>query len=107
MILDSNRPEQALRPLAELLLKSNSQVFDARRNLFIASGDVQVTLNGGVLQADRIEFDSEFNTLFALRQDLKNSVRSVSDGKYCADIMDRVKSLSFELKHDVNYATAT
>lgn len=53
------------QPPAELLLQSNSQVFDARRNLFIASGDVQVTLNGGLLQADRIEFDSEFNTLFA------------------------------------------
>ncbi|QNJ05067.1 protein of unknown function DUF3769 [Synechococcus sp. MEDNS5] len=56
---------QAIQPPAELLLRSNSQSFDARRNLFIATGDVQATLNGGVLQADRIEFDAEFNTLFA------------------------------------------
>ena len=55
----------AIQPPAELLLRSNSQSFDARRNLFIATGDVQATLNGGVLQADRIEFDAEFNTLFA------------------------------------------
>lgn len=55
----------AIQPPAELLLRSNSQSFDARRNLFIATGDVQVTLNGGVLQADRIEFDAAFNTLFA------------------------------------------
>ena len=72
-----DRASASPQPPAELLLKSNSQVFDARRNLFIASGDVQVTLNGGVLQADRIEFDSEFNTLFA-----RGSVRFRKGSQY-------------------------
>ena len=64
-------------PPVELRLKSNRQLYDAQRSLFVASGDVQVTINGGVLQADRIEFDSDFNTLFA-----RGSVRFRKGSQY-------------------------
>ena len=60
-----DRQPDEVQPPAELLLRANRQFYDARRNLFIATGDVQATLNGGVLQADRIEFDAGFNTLLA------------------------------------------
>ncbi|MGB1196058.1 MAG: DUF3769 domain-containing protein [Synechococcus sp.] len=60
-----DRQPAEVQPPAELLLRANRQFYDARRNLFIATGDVQATLNGGVLQADRIEFDAGFNTLLA------------------------------------------
>ena len=64
-------------PPVELRLKSNRQLYDVQRSLFVASGDVQVTINGGVLQADRIEFDSDFNTLFA-----RGSVRFRKGSQY-------------------------
>jgi len=64
-------------PPVELRLKSNRQFYDSQRSLFVASGDVQVTINGGVLQADRIEFDSDFNTLFA-----RGSVRFRKGSQY-------------------------
>jgi len=33
--------------------------------VFVAEGNVQAELRGGLLQADRIEFDTNFNTLYA------------------------------------------
>lgn len=55
-----------IKPPSELKLKANVQRYDLIRKRFIAEGDVFADLNGGTLQADRIEFDREFNTLFAI-----------------------------------------
>ncbi|NOL47924.1 protein of unknown function DUF3769 [Synechococcus sp. MIT S9220] len=52
-------------PPSELRLRGDRQTFDARRQLFVAEGNVSAEINGGVLQADRLEFDTSFNTLFA------------------------------------------
>ncbi len=58
-------PEQSPEPPRELKLRANRQRYDARQERFIAEGNVKAVLNGGVLHADRIEFDSNFNTLYA------------------------------------------
>ena len=67
---DSEESEQdssaaAIRPPAELKLQADLQRYDGIRQRFIAEGQVIAHLNGGTLQADRIEFDSDFNSLFA------------------------------------------
>ncbi|HJN36028.1 MAG TPA: DUF3769 domain-containing protein, partial [Prochlorococcaceae cyanobacterium Fu_MAG_50] len=54
-----------MRPPAELKLQADLQRYDGIRQRFIAEGQVIAHLNGGTLQADRIEFDSDFNSLFA------------------------------------------
>ncbi len=54
-----------LTPPAELKLKADRQTYDIRQKLFIAEGQVKVFFNGSILQADRIEFDNQFKTLFA------------------------------------------
>ncbi|KGG26565.1 MULTISPECIES: DUF3769 domain-containing protein [unclassified Prochlorococcus] len=61
----SSLPEQSPEPPRELKLRANRQRYDARQERFIAEGNVKAVLNGGVLHADRIEFDSNFNTLYA------------------------------------------
>jgi hypothetical protein len=53
------------KPPEEINLKADRQSFDARRGVFVAEGNVQAELRGGLLQADRIEFDTNFNTLYA------------------------------------------
>ena len=58
-IAESPKPPEAIN------LKADRQSFDARRGVFVAEGNVQAELRGGLLQADRIEFDTNFNTLFA------------------------------------------
>ena len=58
--------KQKIEPPAELNLKSDQQHYDAIRQRFIAQGNVVARLNDATLQADRIEFDNEFNSLFAL-----------------------------------------
>ncbi|MDG1059487.1 MAG: DUF3769 domain-containing protein, partial [Synechococcus sp. cluster3_bin.96] len=58
-IKESPKPPEAIN------LKADRQSFDARRGVFVAEGNVQAVLRGGLLQADRIEFDTNFNTLYA------------------------------------------
>ena len=58
-IKESPKPPEAIN------LKADRQSFDARRGVFVAEGNVQAELRGGLLQADRIEFDTNFNTLYA------------------------------------------
>ena len=58
-ITESPKPPEAIN------LKADRQSFDARRGVFVAEGNVQAELRGGLLQADRIEFDTNFNTLYA------------------------------------------
>lgn len=53
------------KPPETINLKADRQSFDARRGVFVAEGNVQAELRGGLLQADRIEFDTNFNTLYA------------------------------------------
>ena len=52
-------------PPPTLGLKADVQRYDGQRSLFIAEGNVQARINGGLLQADRVEFDTDFNTLAA------------------------------------------
>ncbi len=54
-----------LQPPPELKIRAKSQRYDAKRGLFVAEGAVKITLNGGILLADIIEFDVNFNTLYA------------------------------------------
>ncbi len=69
--------DQSIKPPLELELQSDRQEYDSRRKRFVAEGNAKVSLNGGVLQADRIEFDNGFNTLYAL-----GSVRYKQGSKY-------------------------
>ena len=58
-------PSTVAEPPIELGLEADRQSYDARRQLFVAEGNVKALVNGGVLQADRVEFDTSFNSLFA------------------------------------------
>ena len=63
--LDVEPFAESPKPPEEIKLRADRQSVDARRGVFVAEGNVQAQLRGGLLQADRIEFDSNFNTLFA------------------------------------------
>jgi hypothetical protein len=52
-------------PPIELELSADNQGFDLLANRFVASGNVKVTLAGGRLLADRIEYESSTRTLYA------------------------------------------
>ena len=66
-----------VQPPPELRLKADRQTYDARRQLLIVEGNVSAVINGGVLQADRLEFDTTFNSLFA-----RGSVRYRKGSQY-------------------------
>ena len=70
-------PLSDVRPPSELRLQADRQIYDARRKLFVAEGNVSAVLNGGVLQADRLEFDTNFNSLLA-----RGSVRYRKGSQY-------------------------
>ena len=69
--------EAVVQPPPELRLKADRQTYDARRQLLIVEGNVSAVINGGVLQADRLEFDTTFNSLFA-----RGSVRYRKGAQY-------------------------
>ena len=52
-------------PPVELNLHADRQGFDVLANRFVAKGNVKLTLAGGRLLADKIEYESETGTLFA------------------------------------------
>lgn len=58
-------PLAVVQPPPELRLKADRQTYDAKRQLFVVEGNVSAVINGGVLKADRLEFDTNFNSLFA------------------------------------------
>ncbi len=60
-----------------LKIQSDRQRFLDEESLYIAEGNVKAFFNGGILRADRIEFNSALNTLFAL-----GSVRFQSGAQY-------------------------
>ena len=70
-------PASAVQPPPELRLRADRQTYDARRQLFVAEGNVSAQINGGVLKADRLEFDTNFNSLFA-----RGSVRYRKGAQY-------------------------
>ncbi|KZR62369.1 DUF3769 domain-containing protein [Prochlorococcus sp. MIT 1303] len=70
-------PQQSPEPPRELKLRADRQRYDARQERFIAEGNVKAVLNGGVLKADRVEFDHGFNTLYA-----RGSVRFRKGSQY-------------------------
>ncbi len=70
-------PGEVVQPPPELRLRADRQTYDARRQLFVAEGNVRAVINGGVLQADRLEFDTTFNSLFA-----RGSVRYRKGAQY-------------------------
>ena len=70
-------PLSDVRPPSELRLQADRQIYDAKRKLFMAEGNVSAVLNGGVLQADRLEFDTNFNSLLA-----RGSVRYRKGSQY-------------------------
>ena len=49
----------------QLKLKADRQFYDSKRNITIAEGNVTARLGEAQIQADRIEFDTGFRTLFA------------------------------------------
>ncbi|MFL0778214.1 MAG: DUF3769 domain-containing protein, partial [Prochlorococcus sp.] len=61
-----NTQSQVLKPPADLQLEADRQSYDSRQQRFVAIGHVVAKINGGILSADRIEFDSNFNTLYAI-----------------------------------------
>lgn len=75
--LQTRNTEESPTPPKELKLQADRQRYDARQERFIAEGHVKAHLNGGVLQADRIEFDKYFNTLYA-----RGSVRFRKGSQY-------------------------
>ncbi len=52
--------------LLDIDLRADRQSYDEGLKRFVAEGQVSAVLNGGILQADRIEVDSESNILYAL-----------------------------------------
>ncbi len=64
-------------PPEELRIRADSQRYDAREKRFVAEGSVMITLNGGLLMADHVEFDVEFKTLYA-----RGSVRFKKGANY-------------------------
>ena len=70
-------PGSVVQPPPELRLRADRQTYDARRQLFVAEGNVRAVINGGVLKADRLEFDTTFNSLFA-----RGSVRYRKGSQY-------------------------
>ncbi|HGY5545551.1 MAG TPA: DUF3769 domain-containing protein [Prochlorococcus sp.] len=75
--LTSLPTQRPATPPQELKLRADRQRYDARQERFIAEGQVRALLNGGVLKADRIEFDKDFNTLYA-----RGSVRFRKGSQY-------------------------
>ena len=75
--LQTRNTEESPAPPKELKLQADRQRYDARQERFIAEGRVKAHLNGGILQADRIEFDKYFNTLYA-----RGSVRFRKGSQY-------------------------
>ena len=58
-------------------MRADRQFHDSRRNVSIAEGNVRVVLGRDELQADRIEFDAAYRTLFA-----RGSVRLRRGGQF-------------------------
>ena len=58
-------PPEALQIPERLKLRADRQFLDSRRNVTVAEGDVSVQLGSSLLQADRVEFDIGFKTLYA------------------------------------------
>jgi Protein of unknown function (DUF3769) len=54
----------AQQPPAELAISADSQGLDLLANRFVAVGHVQITLAGGRLLADRLEYDTSTRTLY-------------------------------------------
>ena len=50
---------------AQLKLTADRQLYDSKRKITIAEGNVTARLGEAQIQADRIEFDTGFRTLFA------------------------------------------
>ena len=48
-----------------LNLQADRQFLDSRRNVTVAEGNVSVQIGSSLLQADRVDFDIGFKTLFA------------------------------------------
>ena len=55
----------AVAPPLELVLKADSQSYDAQLGRYVASGHVTILLAGGRIQADRVEFDPDSRQLLA------------------------------------------
>ncbi len=55
-----------LFPSKSFQLQAESQSYDTLNKVFIAEGNVKLLINGATLRADRIEFDSEMNSISAL-----------------------------------------
>ena len=70
-------PLADVQPPPKLRLRADRQTYDAKRQLFVAEGNVSAVINGGVLRADRLEFDTNFNSLFA-----RGSVRYRKGAQY-------------------------
>ena len=51
-------------PPPELAIRADRQGLDLMANRFVASGNVQITLSGGRLLADRLEYEASTRTLF-------------------------------------------
>ena len=69
-------PDAIPEPPLELRLESDRQSSTPDASIH-REGNVRLLLNGGVLQADRLEFDSDFNSLFA-----RGSVRYRKGAQY-------------------------
>ena len=59
------KQEPNLDPPLVLQLRADRQSYSARQRRLVAEGSVSVNISGGLLEADRIEFDTDFNTLLA------------------------------------------
>ncbi len=68
---------QRKRPPRELRLSSDRQSFDSVKKQFVAEGRASAVIEGYLLNADRIEFDRNSNTLLAI-----GSVRFTKGNQY-------------------------
>ncbi|WP_320677504.1 DUF3769 domain-containing protein [Prochlorococcus sp. MIT 1300] len=52
-------------PPKALSLSADRHIYDLEKDIFIAEGSARVDVDGGTLVAERIEFSSDFNSLYA------------------------------------------
>jgi len=82
-------------PPLELQIRSDSQSYDSLQQRYVARGNASVVIDGALLKADRIEFDKQFQTLFA-----KGKVRLKKGRQYF-----QASSLKYNLRSSKGFLT--
>ncbi len=75
--LIEEKSSEGIFPLKAFQLEADNQIYDTRKNIFIAEGNVKLVINGAFLRADQIEFNRLSQSIRA-----KGSVRFSKGSNY-------------------------